>query len=167
MGGIAQHIPNFCHSQTLWFLPNPGRGREGRRKDHREFLASEQPLNVPPPPAGFEMFHSVFPLALVSQNQEKSWRIHDRGSVGSSLVWAKGETLKADREGGRLRSRKRRKPPRAGGNDRAGGVPEAAPQGGARFLASVGQGAGGAAFLIPLSRHSILACEFSRADENI
>lgn len=44
--------------------------------------------------------------------------------MGLFLVWVKGEIFKVDREGGRLRSRKRRKLLRVGGNDRVGGVLE-------------------------------------------
>lgn len=90
------------------------------RKAHCECLS---PLTL-----GFQIFHSGFLVtfkgqALISQDQEKSWRIEDKeNSSGSSLVSANGEIVKAVGESGRPRSRKGIKQPRAEENDGGGGV---------------------------------------------
>lgn len=87
---VVPKIPGFCHTQY-------GLREDKERKAHCEFPALCAPLNPAPAPPGLAIFHSGVPLDpqwTGSQDQEKSWRIQERKehSVGSSLVWAKGDT---------------------------------------------------------------------------
>ena len=96
--GIAQHIPNFCHSQASCILPYPVqvKGRLGE-KVSLSFQPSVHCWTLPPAQGGFAIFHSGVPFnpqGMGSQDQEKSWRIQERKEnyVGSSLVCAERQT---------------------------------------------------------------------------